>query len=70
MTKTPAALQTNDSVIAEIHQIRAALQAEFKGDLHAYGVAAQANAQKLGFKFPEVQGGKSAQPPLTSASAM
>ncbi len=41
----------NDPIVAEIHAIRQKLHDEYNGDLHAYSLAATANALALGFKF-------------------
>ena len=40
-----------DPIVAEIHAIRQKLHDEYNGDLHAYSLAATANALALGFKL-------------------
>lgn len=40
-----------DPIVAEIHAIRQQLHDKYNGDLHAYSLAATANALALGFKF-------------------
>jgi hypothetical protein len=41
----------NDPIVSEIHAIRQQLSDKYHGDLHAYSLAATANALALGFKF-------------------
>ena len=41
----------HDPIVAEIHAIRQKLHDQYNGDLHAYSLAATANALALGFKF-------------------
>ena len=41
----------HDPIVSEIHAIRQQLSDKYHGDLHAYSLAATANALALGFKF-------------------
>ncbi len=50
---TTAKPELQDTIVAEIHAIRQQLHDKYNGDLHAYSLAATANALALGFKFAE-----------------
>ena len=43
--------ELHDPLVVEIHAIRQKLHDQYNGDLHAYSLAATANALALGFKF-------------------
>jgi hypothetical protein len=43
--------ESNDPIVEELHAVRANLLQKYGGDMHAYSVAARANAVALGFQF-------------------
>jgi hypothetical protein len=45
----------NDPIVEELHAVRESLIEKYGGDLHAYSVAARANAVALGFQFVAIK---------------
>jgi hypothetical protein len=51
-----------DPIISELHATRQRLNELYQGDLHAYSLAATANALALGFKFYKPNSEQTEQP--------
>jgi hypothetical protein len=43
--------ESNDPIVEELHAVKANLLQKYEGNMHAYSVAARANAVALGFQF-------------------